>query len=77
MLKRSLDQLETTIIVLVMDDAVMYEYEQTRQLIYPTLRNFLNIRSIHVNLIPPSMMRLALLALNECPKFVSQVVIKI
>ena len=65
------DELGKAIIVPVVDAAVVYECELTGELILLIIRNALHIMSMTVNLIPPFMMRLAGLIVNECPKFLS------
>lgn len=66
------DQLGAPIIVPVVDAAVVYECELTGSLLLLIIRNALLIHSMKVNLIPPFMMRLAGLEVNECPKFLSK-----
>ena len=65
------DELRKPSIVMVVDAAVVYECEITRELMLLIIQNALHIKSMKMNLIPPFMMRLAGLTVNECPKFLS------
>ena len=55
----------------VVDAAVAYDCEYTGTTILLVIRNALHMRSMHANLIPPFMMRLAGIEVDECPKFLS------
>lgn len=55
----------------VVDAVVIYECEFTGQKYAMTIRNGLHIPSMPNHLIPPIMMRLAGIHVNECPKFLA------
>lgn len=65
------DQLGAPILVPVVDAAVVYDCEYTGKSIVLVIRNALHLRNMDTNLIPPFMMRLAGLKIDECPKFLS------
>ena len=52
---------------------VAYDCEYTGKTHILVIHNALYLRTMSVNLIPPFMMRLAGLEVNECPKFLSKV----
>jgi len=65
------DQLGAPILVPVVDAAVIYDCEYSGRSIVLVIRNALFLRNMETNLIPPFMMRLAGLKIDECPKFLS------
>jgi len=64
-------ELGSAIKVLVVHAAVAYYCEITGKAHILVIHNALYLRSMKTNLIPPFMMRLAGLQVNECPKFLS------
>ena len=66
------DELGAPIRVPVVDGAVKYECEFTGKSYALHIRNALHMPSMKNHLIPPIMMRLAGLIVNECPKFLSR-----
>ena len=65
------DQLGAPILVPVVDAAVVYDCEYTGKSVILVIRNALHLQNMDTNLIPPFMMRLAGLKIDECPKFLS------
>ena len=66
------DQLGAPIQVEVVDAAVAHDCEYTGKTYMLVLRNALYLPRMTVSLVLPSMMRLAGIDLNECPKFLSK-----
>jgi len=66
------DQLGAPILVPVVDAAITYDCEYTGKSVVLVIRNALHLRNMDVNLIPPFMMRLAGLKVDECPKFLAE-----
>ena len=62
------DEIGKPILVEVVDAVLIYDCQYTGESILLVLRNALHIPSMKVSLIPPFMMRLAGLDVNECPK---------
>ena len=56
----------------VVDAAVLYDCEHTAKTFLMIIRNALYLKEMTVTLIPPMMMRLAGLDVNECPKFLAK-----
>ena len=55
----------------VVNAVVAYDCEFTEETYILLIYNALHMKSMEVNLIPPFMLRLAGLEVNECPKFIS------
>ena len=66
-------ELGKPISVPVVHAAVAYDCEYTGKTHILVIHNALYLRTMNVNLIPPFMMHLAGLEVNECPKFLSKV----
>ena len=66
------DQLGAPILVPEVDAAVVYDCEYTGKSVVLVIQNALHLRNMDVNLIPPFMMRLAGLKVDECPKFLAE-----
>ena len=56
----------------IVDAAVIYDCEFTGSLYIMVIRNVLYLRAMNVSLIPPFMMRMAGVEVNECPKFLAK-----
>jgi hypothetical protein len=56
----------------IVDAAIVYECQKSEEITVLMIQNALFVRGMHHNLIPPMMMRLAGLEVNECPKFLAQ-----
>ena len=63
------DELGQPLLVPVVDGIVTYECEYTGNVVLLMIRNALHLPSMNNHLIPPFMMRLAGLEVNECAKF--------
>ena len=63
------DELGQAISVPVVDGVIAYECEYTNKVVLLVIRNALHLPSMDNHLIPPFMMRLAGLEVNECAKF--------
>ena len=66
------DRLGSAIPVDVVDAAVAYDCNYTGNTYIMIIRNALYLREMRVNLIPPFMMRLAEIDVDECPKFLAR-----
>ena len=66
------DQLGAPIKVDVVDAVVAYDCEYTGKTFMLVLRNALHFPSMDISLIPPFIMRLAGIEVNECPKFLAK-----
>ena len=55
----------------VVNAAVAYDCEYTGETRIMVICNVLYFKNMEVNLIPPFMMRLAGIEVNECPKFLA------
>ena len=66
------DELGQPISVPVVDGVITYECEYTGKVILLVVRNALHLPSMDNHLIPPFMMRLAGLEVNECAKFMNK-----
>ena len=56
----------------VVNAAVAYDYEFTGETYILVIYNALHMKSMEINMIPPFMLRLAGLEVNECPKFLAK-----
>ena len=56
----------------IVDTALTYDFPSEGKSYLLIIRNALHIKSMRSNLIPPFMMRLAGLEVNECPKFMAK-----
>ena len=66
------DELGDALPVKVVDAAVVYECEFTGSLYAMVIQNALYLRAMNISLIPPFMMRMAGIEVNECPKFLAK-----
>ena len=66
------DRLGSAIPVDVVDAAVVYDCEYTGKSYTMIIRNALYMKEMKVHLIPPFMMRLADIEVDECPKFLAK-----
>ena len=66
------DQLGDPIPVDVVDAAMIYDCEYTGASYIMVIRNALYLKQMDTTLIPPFMMRLADIQINECPKFLAK-----
>ena len=66
------DEIGEPIVVPVVDGLLLYECDITNQQYVLIIRNALHIESMVNHLIPPFIMRLAGIVVDECPKFLSK-----
>ena len=66
------DELGRPLVVPVVDGIILHECEFTSQSFLLVIRNALHLPSMKNHLIPPFMMRLADLVVDECPKYLAQ-----
>ena len=66
------DRLGSAIPVDVVDAAVVYDCEYSGSSYTMIIRNALYLKEMKVHLIPPFMMRLAAIEVDECPKFLAK-----
>ena len=66
------DEIGKTISVPVVDGVLAYDCEFTGETVLMIIRNALHVPSMNNHLIPPFMMRLAGLDVNECAKFLAK-----
>ena len=66
------DKLGSAIPVDVVDAALMYDCSYTGRSYLMVIRNALYVKEMNVSLIPPFVMRLADIIIDECPKFLSK-----
>ena len=65
------DQLGAPIKVPIVDAAMFYDCEYSGESYAVIIRNALYVKRMQVALIPPFMMRMAGIEVDECPKFLS------
>ena len=66
------DQLGNLSWIPVVQAAVMYDCQYTGKQYVIHINNALHVKGMQVNLIPPFMMRLAGIKVDECPKFMAE-----